>query len=144
MKNIKTRVTVIFLSLIMVMSAISVPAIESYAADGSTVVYITKTGECYHKGTCSSLKKSKIETTMQDAVNSGLRPCKKCKPGTVTTATTTAATAPAGGAANSVYISTSSVSYHKKNNCSGITNPIATSETEAQKFGFTKCKNCFK
>ncbi len=52
-----------------------------YAASGDTVVYITKTGECYHSGGCSSLRKSKIETTLQSAIDRGYRACSKCKPG---------------------------------------------------------------
>ena len=38
------------------------------AAGGNTVVYITRTGECYHTGSCRYLKKSKIEITLADAV----------------------------------------------------------------------------
>lgn len=52
-------------------------------SDGTTVVYVTKTGEKYHKKGCSSLKKSCIETTLQDAVGDGYEPCKKCKPPTL-------------------------------------------------------------
>ena len=38
------------------------------AMGGNTVVYITRTGECYHTGSCRYLKKSKIEITLADAV----------------------------------------------------------------------------
>ena len=54
-----------------------------FAASGETVVYITKTGECYHKDGCSSLSRSQISITLQDAVDSGYRPCKRCKPPTL-------------------------------------------------------------
>ena len=43
------------------------------------VVYITNTGECYHRGTCSYLK-SKIETTKEKAQTMGLRACSRCRP----------------------------------------------------------------
>lgn len=43
------------------------------------VVYITNTGECYHRETCSYLK-SKIEVTKEKAKNMGLRPCSRCRP----------------------------------------------------------------
>lgn len=43
------------------------------------VVYITNTGECYHRGTCSYLK-SKIETTKEKAKAMGLRACSRCRP----------------------------------------------------------------
>lgn len=44
----------------------------------SEIVYITNTGKKYHKSGCSYLKKSKIETTMSNAVSSGYTPCSKC------------------------------------------------------------------
>lgn len=50
------------------------------AAGGNTVVYITRTGECYHTGSCRHLKKSKIEITLADAVARGYRACKECCP----------------------------------------------------------------
>lgn len=50
------------------------------AAGGSTVVYITRTGECYHAGECRFLQKSKIEITLSDAVARGYRACKVCRP----------------------------------------------------------------
>ena len=49
------------------------------AASGDTIVYITRTGECYHRGNCSYLK-SKIETTLQKAVDGGYRACSRCNP----------------------------------------------------------------
>lgn len=44
------------------------------------VVYITKTGKKYHKGSCHHLKKSKIKTTKSKAKESGYTACKVCKP----------------------------------------------------------------
>lgn len=38
------------------------------AAPGTTIVYITKTGSKYHLDGCSYLKKSKIQTTLYEAV----------------------------------------------------------------------------
>ncbi len=49
------------------------------ATENAEVVYITNTGECYHKGTCSYLK-SKIETTKAKAQSMGLRACSRCRP----------------------------------------------------------------
>ena len=45
------------------------------AAGGNTVVYITRTGECYHTGSCRYLKKSKFEIKLADAVAPGDRAC---------------------------------------------------------------------
>lgn len=52
----------------------------SSSENNSAVVYSTKTGECYHSDGCSSLRKSKIQTTVQNAKAAGLRPCSKCNP----------------------------------------------------------------
>jgi len=43
-------------------------------------VYITKTGEKYHKAGCQYLKKSQIKTTKKDAIKNGYGACKVCKP----------------------------------------------------------------
>ncbi|GHV79156.1 hypothetical protein AGMMS49944_09470 [Spirochaetia bacterium] len=43
-------------------------------------VYITRTGEKYHRGNCRYVAKSKIEVTLQHAKERGLGPCSVCKP----------------------------------------------------------------
>lgn len=43
------------------------------------VVYITKTGKCYHASYCGYLK-SKIQTTVKQAKALGYRPCSRCNP----------------------------------------------------------------
>ena len=53
------------------------------AADGSTLVYTTRTGECYHRYSCSSLSRSCYETTLSQAVADGYRPCGRCHPPTL-------------------------------------------------------------
>ncbi|GAA0120808.1 hypothetical protein UT300018_01230 [Clostridium faecium] len=53
---------------------------ETVNDDISTVVYITETGEKYHLGGCRYLSKSKIEISLQDAVNRGYTPCSRCSP----------------------------------------------------------------
>ena len=52
------------------------------AADEPTeqVVYVTKSGTKYHRGTCSHLSKSKIEKSLAEAKNAGYEPCKTCNP----------------------------------------------------------------
>lgn len=67
--------------------------IPGFTADElTTTVYITKTGDCYHSDGCSSLRKSKIETTLKNATDRGYRACSKCNPGILD------ASAPAGAA----------------------------------------------
>lgn len=43
-------------------------------------VYITNTGKKYHKESCRYLSQSKIEISLQDAVDKGYTACKVCKP----------------------------------------------------------------
>lgn len=46
----------------------------------SITVYITRTGECYHRGSCYHLRQSKIATTLSQAKASGYRACSHCSP----------------------------------------------------------------
>ena len=55
-------------------------AAAGFAAGQDTIVYITKTGEKYHTGQCSSLKKTKIPISLGEAVAKGYEPCQRCKP----------------------------------------------------------------
>lgn len=43
-------------------------------------VYITRTGEKYHKEGCFHLRKSKFGISLENAVNQGYEPCKHCNP----------------------------------------------------------------
>jgi methylphosphotriester-DNA--protein-cysteine methyltransferase len=51
-----------------------------FASDKDTVVYITKSGKKYHTASCSSLSKSKIQTSLGSAVSRGYGPCSRCNP----------------------------------------------------------------
>ena len=71
------------LALAPVVEAVSLAQHEESlfaAADPKTVVYITKTGEKYHRGSCRYLSRSKIKTTLGEAKRQGYGPCKVCKP----------------------------------------------------------------
>ncbi len=46
----------------------------------SDIVYITKTGERYHRGSCHHLSQSKIPIERSKAKAQGYSPCKVCKP----------------------------------------------------------------
>ena len=67
-----------FVLVVLLLCALSCPVFAS--SDGDTIVYRTRTGECYHRGSCSYLQSSKIEITLADAVSRGLRPCSRCSP----------------------------------------------------------------
>jgi hypothetical protein len=51
-----------------------------YSTPTDTVVYITDTGEKYHRGTCSYLRKSKKEISLSEAKRLGYTGCKVCVP----------------------------------------------------------------
>ena len=65
---------------------VAVPSVQqqettkSSGGSGDVIVYTTRTGECYHRGSCSSLSKSQFETTVAQAQADNYRPCKRCKP----------------------------------------------------------------
>lgn len=52
-------------------------------------VYITKTGEKYHREDCSYLRRSSISIGLAEARARGYEPCKVCKPETQTTRSAT-------------------------------------------------------
>lgn len=43
-------------------------------------VYVTRTGEKYHRGSCQHLRRSKIEIKKSEAIRQGYEPCKVCRP----------------------------------------------------------------
>ena len=49
-------------------------------AGGGMVVYITKSGKCYHRWGCHHLRKGGMQTTLRDAKKNGYTPCSSCKP----------------------------------------------------------------
>lgn len=122
---------------------------KAYAATGSTVVYITKTGKCYHSGNCSSLSKSKIETTVDNAVKKGLRPCSKCNPPQVSkdsSSSTDDSISKSNSTTGSlVWQSATGSCYHSKNNCGNMNPQKATqiTEAEAKQKGLSKCSKCW-
>jgi competence protein ComEC len=46
----------------------------------TATVYITKTGEKYHRDNCSYLAQSKIAIALSEAKSSGYTPCSRCNP----------------------------------------------------------------
>lgn len=46
----------------------------------SYIVYITRTGEKYHRSGCRYLSQSCIQTNLNDAISDGFTPCKVCRP----------------------------------------------------------------
>ncbi|MDR0722182.1 MAG: thermonuclease family protein [Treponema sp.] len=47
---------------------------------GNTTVYVTNSGSKYHREDCTSLSRSKIAVSLEDALKSGYEACAVCKP----------------------------------------------------------------
>jgi hypothetical protein len=56
------------------------PTLAAQEDPARITVYVTKTGEKYHRDECRYLSRSKIATTLKDAVANGYGPCSVCKP----------------------------------------------------------------
>jgi len=48
--------------------------------ESQITVYITRTGERYHRGSCHHLARSKYPVSLRDAKRQGYTPCKVCRP----------------------------------------------------------------
>lgn len=48
--------------------------------ESAVTVYITNTGERYHRGSCQYLSHSKITVSLKEAKQRGYTPCRVCKP----------------------------------------------------------------
>ena len=46
----------------------------------ASIVYITKTGSRYHRKQCSTLTRTRISITREEARKRGLTPCRHCRP----------------------------------------------------------------
>ena len=55
-------------------------AASSASASGGTTVYVTNTGECYHRKGCRYLSSSRIAMKLSHAKADGYRPCSVCDP----------------------------------------------------------------
>jgi len=77
------------------------PAV-SKEADSTATVYITKSGQKYHKAGCRSLSKSSIPISLSDAKARGYQPCSICFRSTITSSNSSSGdrtifTGPRGG-----------------------------------------------
>lgn len=76
----------LILSLLLGMSLFGSPSFSitrsnTFIADKKEViVYITRTGQKYHRSSCRYLRQSKIQTTKKDAISQGLTACSVCNP----------------------------------------------------------------
>jgi micrococcal nuclease len=68
----------------------------SQTAEENTV-YVTNSGNRYHRENCRSLRRSKIAVVLEDAVKSGYSPCSICNPPVLPAGVSGAAETPDGG-----------------------------------------------
>lgn len=61
-------------------SGAAVGADDTSAGGGAGAVFITRTGECYHRAGCRYLSHSRIRISLAEAKARGYRPCKVCRP----------------------------------------------------------------
>ena len=90
-------------------------------------VYVTKTGEKYHKASCRYLKYSTKEIELEKAIALGFEACKVCKPSLVTKTT-------ANNASNEIKTLSASTT-----SSSSIKKTVATQCTGKTQAG-TRCK----
>jgi len=53
---------------------------DSTPPSSGRTVYITRTGERFHRGGCRYLRRSRIPCVLKDAIARGLAPCRVCRP----------------------------------------------------------------
>lgn len=53
--------------------------VKSDSSTEGITVYATRTGQCYHRGSCSYLRRSKIPMPLSEA-KVRYRPCSRCRP----------------------------------------------------------------
>jgi len=69
------------LSSVTLEPLVSILAAQGTQQDPATLtVYVTRTGEKYHRDGCRYLSRSKIAVSLKEAVARGFGPCSVCKP----------------------------------------------------------------
>lgn len=53
---------------------------KTNTSNSSSIVYITRTGAKFHRGSCRYLRESKIKISRSEAIAQGYEPCKVCRP----------------------------------------------------------------
>lgn len=61
-------------------SATTSPKPADSTTDTSATVYVTKTGDKYHRSSCSYLRNSKISISKNNAISQGYTACSRCNP----------------------------------------------------------------
>ena len=88
-------------------------------AIGADTVYITKAGSKYHRLGCTSLRMSKIEKSLLEAVNAGYLPCRICNPPIIIGTKSSLVSSESKSAAANTSFSSSTSSSSYRNSSSG-------------------------
>ena len=91
MKRLPLVVLVVLVSLTGVLPSVThvldhlalTAAVDAQQDPAKITVYITKTGEKYHRDGCSSLRRSRFAVSLKEAVARGYGACKNCNPPTI-------------------------------------------------------------
>lgn len=145
-KTLKKISIAILCSIVLMLGVGNIEA-NAKGNDGSTTVYVTSSGKCYHTKTCQTIKKSKTTSmSLQDAVDSGYKACSKCNPPKLdSTSTKSSKKSSLNDSSDLVWISATGSKYHSKNNCGKMNPNKATqiSEDDAIAKGLEKCSKCW-
>lgn len=76
----RNRVTILIPIILFVCMQLFSDVSFARKVPDETVVYVTDTGECYHRSGCSYLQSSN-RLSIKEAVQSGYRACSRCNPG---------------------------------------------------------------
>ncbi len=147
MKSIVKKNLIVLSAVFMMFTGVLFNVMPVYAASGDTTVYLTKTGKCYHADGCSNLRKSKIETTLQNAVNKGKKPCSNCNPPTLdTTSEANSKSSTADTSATTSSKKNNTTSDIKKNGSSKATSSESSYllNTSSKKFHKSSCSAASK
>lgn len=77
---IRNRLAARLLVICAVLGALAAQPPTLAQGKPADVVYVTRTGDKYHRDGCRHLAKSKIKTTRGEAEKTGKQACKVCRP----------------------------------------------------------------
>lgn len=120
--------------------------------------YILNTNsEKFHSPDCSSASKISNDNkeyytgSAEELIELGYSPCEICKPYHVIEATPTPTPTPkptvkptSTPSETLVWIPNSGSKYHKNSSCSNMKNPTQVTKSEAESWGYTPCKKCYR
>lgn len=84
MTHLKSKLITAIVVLLLLSSFCSCSGDSDYDEtdyySSGTIVYVTKTGEKYHRSSCRHLSQSKIEINLEEAQSKGYGRCSVCNP----------------------------------------------------------------